>query len=60
MLVSKLLFLFLLVLVCELQNPTMSAFLGGLESSSWLRHIKAVIDASVFVARVGGHQMHHL
>jgi len=38
--------------VCELQNPSMSAFLGGLENSGWLKHIKAIIEASVFVAKV--------
>ena len=38
--------------VCELQNPSMSVFLNGLESSGWMRHIKSVIDASVFVAKV--------
>ncbi|XP_056012454.1 myotubularin-related protein 6-like isoform X2 [Ostrea edulis] len=36
--------------VCELRNPSMSAFLQGLEASSWLKHIKAVIDTSVFIA----------
>ena len=39
-------------LVCELQNPSMSVFLNGLESSGWMRHIKSIIDASVFVAKV--------
>ena len=38
--------------VCELQNPSMSTFLAGLESSGWMRHIKSIIDASVFVAKV--------
>ena len=38
--------------VCELQNPSMSVFLNGLESSGWMRHIKSIIDASVFVAKV--------
>lgn len=38
--------------VCELKNPSMSSFLSGLESSGWLRHIKAVIDTSVFLATV--------
>ena len=35
-----------------MQNPSMSAFLGGLESSGWLKHIKSIIDTSVFVAKV--------
>ena len=40
------------VSVCELKNPTMSAFLNGIESSGWLKHVKAVLDASVFIAKV--------
>ena len=38
--------------MCELKNPTMSAFLNGIESSGWLKHVKAVLDASVFIAKV--------
>lgn len=30
----------------------MSEFLSGLESSGWLRHIKAVMDAGIFIAKV--------
>lgn len=37
--------------VCELRTPTMSYFLEGLESSGWLRHIKAVLDAAIFIAK---------
>ncbi|KAL5012393.1 hypothetical protein ScPMuIL_010944 [Solemya velum] len=36
--------------VCELKNPSMNAFLSGIESSGWLRHIKAVMDTSVAIA----------
>ncbi|XP_073497160.1 phosphatidylinositol-3,5-bisphosphate 3-phosphatase MTMR8 isoform X1 [Phyllobates terribilis] len=36
---------------CELKNPTMSSFLTVLENSGWLRHIKAVLDAAVFLAK---------
>ncbi|XP_072287102.1 phosphatidylinositol-3,5-bisphosphate 3-phosphatase MTMR8-like isoform X2 [Pyxicephalus adspersus] len=36
---------------CELKNPSMSGFLTVLENSGWLRHIKAVMDASVFLAK---------
>lgn len=49
----KLYVLTLYVSVCELKNPSMSAFLQGLEGSSWLKHIKAIIDTSVFIAEVG-------
>ena len=38
--------------MCELKNPTMSAFLNGIESCGWLKHVKAVLDASVFIAKV--------
>uniref|UniRef100_A0A674GMD0 Myotubularin related protein 8 n=1 Tax=Taeniopygia guttata TaxID=59729 RepID=A0A674GMD0_TAEGU len=38
--------------VCEMKSPSMSDFLTGLENSGWLRHIKAVMDASVFLAKV--------
>lgn len=36
---------------CEQKNPSMSSFLTTLENSGWLRHIKAVMDASVFLAK---------
>lgn len=39
-------------LVCEMKSPSMSDFLTGLENSGWLRHIKAVMDAGVFLAKV--------
>lgn len=38
--------------VSELRSPSMSDFLQGLENSGWLKHIKAVLDASVFIAKV--------
>ncbi|XP_014786257.1 myotubularin-related protein 8 isoform X2 [Octopus bimaculoides] len=37
--------------VCELKNPSMSAFLSGLESSGWLKHVRAVMETSVFIAK---------
>ncbi|XP_011802796.1 PREDICTED: myotubularin-related protein 8 [Colobus angolensis palliatus] len=37
--------------VCELETPTMSEFLSGLESSGWLRHIKAIMDAGIFITK---------
>ncbi|KAL3880470.1 hypothetical protein ACJMK2_032706 [Sinanodonta woodiana] len=40
-----------LVDVCELRNPSMNAFLAGLENSGWLKHIRAVVDTSVFIAK---------
>lgn len=40
------------VSVCELRSPSMSDFLEGLENSGWLKHIKAVLDAAIFIAKV--------
>ncbi|XP_007953134.2 myotubularin-related protein 7 [Orycteropus afer afer] len=37
--------------VCELKSPLMSDFLWGLENSGWLRHIKAIMDAGIFIAK---------
>ncbi|XP_067114254.1 myotubularin-related protein 7-like [Osmerus mordax] len=37
--------------VGELRTPSMGDFLWGLESSGWLKHIKAVLDAGVFIAK---------
>lgn len=30
----------------------MNAFLTGLESSGWLRHVKTVLEAAAFIAEV--------
>lgn len=38
--------------VGELRSPSMSDFLWGLENSGWLKHIKAILDAGVFISRV--------
>lgn len=37
--------------MCELKSPSMSDFLWGLENSGWLRHIKAIMDAGIFIAK---------
>ncbi|XP_069024536.1 phosphatidylinositol-3-phosphate phosphatase MTMR7-like isoform X1 [Embiotoca jacksoni] len=37
--------------VGEMRTPSMTDFLWGLENSGWLKHIKAVLDAGVFIAR---------
>ncbi|VVC98139.1 unnamed protein product [Leptidea sinapis] len=39
-----------LVETCEQNSPTMSSFLSGLESSGWLKHIKAILDTSWWIA----------
>lgn len=40
-----------LIETCELKSPSMSNFLGGLESSGWLRHIKSILETSWFIAQ---------
>lgn len=34
------------------RSLSMSDHLVGLESSGWLRHIKAVVDAAIFLTKV--------
>ncbi|MCJ8749304.1 hypothetical protein PDJAM_G00174750 [Pangasius djambal] len=41
-----------LIEVGDLRSPSMGDFLWGLENSGWLKHIKAVLDAGVFIAKV--------
>ncbi|XP_071951261.1 phosphatidylinositol-3,5-bisphosphate 3-phosphatase MTMR6-like [Antedon mediterranea] len=40
-----------LIEVCELKNPSMEALVSGIENSGWLKHIKAVMDTSLFIAK---------
>ncbi|KAJ4446902.1 hypothetical protein ANN_13603 [Periplaneta americana] len=40
-----------LIETCELKSPSMSSFLGGVESSGWLRHIKSILETSWFIAQ---------
>ncbi len=35
-----------------MRSPSMTDFLWGLENSGWLKHIKAILDAGVFISRV--------
>ncbi|XP_046665776.1 myotubularin-related protein 6 isoform X2 [Homalodisca vitripennis] len=39
-----------LIETCELKSPTTNSFINGLESSGWLRHIKSILDTSLFIA----------
>ena len=45
-------FFFYEISVCELKSPSMESFLNGLGQSGWLKHIKAIVDTSVFIAKV--------
>lgn len=36
---------------CELKTPSMDAFIGGVHSSGWLRHIHSILETSLTVAR---------
>ncbi|KAG5285763.1 hypothetical protein AALO_G00007180 [Alosa alosa] len=40
----------------EFRLPSMGDFLWGLENSGWLKHIKAVLDAGVFIAKAVGEE----
>jgi len=44
------------LLACEMKNPTMNQYISALDSSSWLQHIKAVLDGAVFIARVNSNE----
>jgi myotubularin-related protein 6/7/8 len=37
--------------VCEMKNPTMNQYINALDNTSWLQHIKAVLDGAIFIAR---------
>ncbi|XP_050544918.1 myotubularin-related protein 6 isoform X2 [Daktulosphaira vitifoliae] len=37
--------------LCEQRNLSMSQFIGGLENSGWLRHIKTILDTSAFICQ---------
>jgi len=41
---------------CELKTDTMDLFLQGIEQSQWLKHVRSVLEASIFMAEaiVGG------
>ena len=43
---------FLFLVVCETPNITAKTFVSGLDSSGWLKHIKAILDTSIFIAKV--------
>jgi myotubularin-related protein 6/7/8 len=36
-----------------MKNPTMNQYLNSLDSSSWLQHIKSILDAAIVITRVG-------
>ncbi|CAM4750036.1 unnamed protein product [Rotaria magnacalcarata] len=36
---------------CEMKNPTMNQYLNALDNSSWLQHIKSILDAAILIAR---------
>jgi hypothetical protein len=41
-----------LFLVSGTKGLSVNDFYSGLENSGWLRHIKAVLDAAIFLAKV--------
>jgi myotubularin-related protein 6/7/8 len=34
-----------------MKSPSMNSFLSGIEASGWLRHVKAVLDTSLFISQ---------
>jgi hypothetical protein len=49
---STIFYLHKISLVCEMKNPTMNQYLNAFDNCSWLQHVKAVLDAAIFIARV--------
>ncbi|XP_065127846.1 myotubularin-related protein 7a isoform X1 [Paramisgurnus dabryanus] len=43
-----------LIDVSALRSPSMSEFLLGVESSDWLKHIKSILDAGIFISKAVG------
>lgn len=39
-------------LVSALRSPSMGDFLTGLGNSDWLRHIKSIMEAGIFISKV--------
>ena len=39
-----------LIDACHLKSDTVDNFLAGLDQSNWLKHVKAVLDASLFMS----------
>ena len=37
----------------------MSDYLMGIEGCGWLRHVKAVVDAAIFLTKVSPHPLHY-
>lgn len=44
--------LFASLIVIGTRSLSMPDYLVGLENSGWLRHIKAIMDAAIFLAKV--------
>jgi len=44
--------------VCETPDVTAKALASGLDNSGWMKHIKAVLDTSVFIAKVLYYVLH--
>ena len=40
-----------------MKNPTMNQYLSSLDSSGWLQHIRSVLEAAIFIARVKTKEM---
>ncbi|XP_063597502.1 myotubularin-related protein 8-like isoform X2 [Penaeus indicus] len=38
-----------LIETCQLVTPSMSGFIGGVESSGWLKHVRSVLETAAFI-----------
>ncbi|XP_045583051.1 phosphatidylinositol-3,5-bisphosphate 3-phosphatase MTMR6 isoform X1 [Procambarus clarkii] len=38
-----------LIETCQLVTPSMGGFIGGVESSGWLKHVRSVLDTAAFI-----------
>ncbi|XP_068211304.1 myotubularin-related protein 6 isoform X3 [Palaemon carinicauda] len=38
-----------LIETCQLVTPSMGGFIGGVESSGWLKHVRSVLDTASFI-----------
>ena len=43
---------YLFLVVCETPDIAAKTFVSGLDGSGWLKHIKAILDTSIFIAKV--------
>lgn len=43
--------LFFTLTACDLKSSSVNNFLGGIDASGWIRHIKALLDTALFMTQ---------